>query len=98
VKSGKRLDLCRAVHAEANCFLMAARHGIALADGTLYTTNTPCNLCAPMVINAGIIRVVALMPYESNALELFDMANVGMDLLTHGTLVSAKDSEHGTSR
>lgn len=53
-----------AVHAEANAVAWAARHGIRLFGGTLYTTYTPCLPCAKLLINAGIVRVVALKSYR----------------------------------
>jgi deoxycytidylate deaminase len=42
---GKALDICFCVHAEQNALLSAARHGIAVADATLYTTHQPCFSC-----------------------------------------------------
>jgi dCMP deaminase len=48
----------RTVHAEANCIYFAARHGIATVGSTLWTTDSPCAICAQAIINAGIIRVV----------------------------------------
>ena len=38
--------------------MQAAYHGIAVKDSTLYTTYSPCLLCAKMIINAGIREVV----------------------------------------
>jgi len=32
--------------------------GIACADSTMYVTCQPCNNCAKMIINAGIVRVI----------------------------------------
>lgn len=58
VPSGERHELCRALHAEQNAFLQAARHGISLNGATLYITNQPCSICAKMIINAGIKKVV----------------------------------------
>lgn len=46
------------VHAEANCIAFAAKTGIATDGATLYTTHSPCNECAKLIINAGIKRVV----------------------------------------
>lgn len=53
-----------AVHAEANALAFAARNGTATAGATLYTTLTPCVPCAQLIINAGIVRVVAHTPYR----------------------------------
>ena len=55
---GRRLDLCRASHAEINAICFAARHGTAIAGATLYTTTFPCGTCAKAILNAGIIQVV----------------------------------------
>lgn len=58
VPSGERHELCRALHAEQNAFLQAARHGVNLDGATLYVTVQPCSICAKMIINAGIKKVV----------------------------------------
>ena len=46
------------IHAELNGVLKAAREGISLLGATLYVTLSPCELCAPMIAQAGIKRVV----------------------------------------
>lgn len=56
--SGSRLDECICSHGEENAIVQAAYHGIAVKDATLYTTFSPCLLCAKMIINSGIIEVV----------------------------------------
>jgi len=58
VPSGERHELCRGLHAEMNAFLQAAVHGVSTQDSVLYTTVYPCSLCAKMIINAGVHRVV----------------------------------------
>lgn len=58
VPSGQRHELCRALHAEQNAFLQAAKHGLSLNGSTLYVTTQPCSICAKMIINAGIKKVV----------------------------------------
>ena len=58
VPSGQRHELCRALHAEQNAFLQAARHGASLDGATLYITTQPCSICAKMIINVGIKKVV----------------------------------------
>ncbi|MBU4304443.1 MAG: cytidine/deoxycytidylate deaminase family protein [Candidatus Omnitrophica bacterium] len=63
VPSGQRHELCRALHAEMNALLQAAQDGISVKDGILYCTNEPCIICAKMIINAGITRVVVLSKY-----------------------------------
>lgn len=56
--SAEDLFNCWATHAEQNALLQAARLGISIQDGTLYTTTEPCSLCAKLIINSGIKRVV----------------------------------------
>ena len=63
VPSGERTELCRGLHGEMNAMLQGARHGIRLEGGTLYSTLVPCSLCSKMLINTGIVRVVAATPY-----------------------------------
>lgn len=56
--SGTHHELCRAVHSEQNAIVQAAIHGVSIEGATLYCTHQPCALCAKMLINAGIVRVV----------------------------------------
>lgn len=58
IPSGQRHELCRALHAEQNAFLQAARHGSSLQDATLYITTQPCSICAKMIINVGIKKII----------------------------------------
>ncbi|HID43899.1 MAG TPA: dCMP deaminase family protein, partial [Archaeoglobaceae archaeon] len=58
IPSGERHELCRAVHAEQNAIIQAALHGASIANATLYTTHQPCIMCAKMLINAKIRKVV----------------------------------------
>ena len=61
--SGSGYDLCICVHAEQNALLTAARFGIAVAGGTLYTTMQPCFGCAKELLQAAIARVVYVHPW-----------------------------------
>ena len=58
IPSGTRAELCYAVHAEQNAIIQAARLGSSIDGATLYCTHQPCVLCAKMIVNAGIRRVV----------------------------------------
>jgi dCMP deaminase len=55
------------VHAEVNAIAFAARHGVAAAGTTLYTTLSPCVSCAQLIINAGITDVVYQEKYRNVA-------------------------------
>ncbi len=58
VPSGERTELCRGLHAEQNAIIQAALHGVRIAGSDIYITLQPCVLCAKMLINAGIRRIV----------------------------------------
>jgi len=77
IPSGTRHELCYAVHAEQNAIIQAAKLGIKLEGSTLYCTHQPCVICAKMIINAGIERVVYKEGYPDDfALQLFKEAKV----------------------
>ncbi|MDI6869765.1 MAG: dCMP deaminase family protein [Bacillota bacterium] len=82
VPSGERHELCRAIHAEQNAIVQAALHGTALQGGTMYVTHQPCVLCAKILINAGIVRIVFSGEYpDPLAREFLDEAGVELVLL-----------------
>ncbi|MDD5457580.1 MAG: cytidine/deoxycytidylate deaminase family protein [Candidatus Margulisbacteria bacterium] len=58
IPSGTHHELCRGLHAEQNAIIQAARNGANIDGGTLYSTYMPCVICAKMIINAGIKRIV----------------------------------------
>ncbi len=68
VPRGQRYELCRSVHAEANCIISASRSDtigaqlyLACLDaktGELCGEVEPCSMCKRLIINAGIERVI----------------------------------------
>lgn len=44
----------RTIHAEANAIAFAAKEGIRIDGAVMYTTASPCNDCAKLIINSGI--------------------------------------------
>ncbi len=65
VESGDRLDLCRGLHAEQNAIIQAAVFGVSTEGATMYVTHFPCQICAKMIVNAGIVEVVYDEGYPS---------------------------------
>ncbi len=59
----------RAVHAEMDALLDAARRGVAVEGATLYVTTFPCHTCARHIVAAGIERVVYISPYPKSRAE-----------------------------
>ena len=77
IPSGTKHELCFAVHAEQNAIIQASRYGISICGATLYCTHQPCVICAKMIINAGITRVVYKEGYPDEfSMQLFAEANV----------------------
>ena len=51
-------DHCVAtIHAEANAIIQAAKNGVRIEDGELYTTASPCWNCFKLIANSGIRRI-----------------------------------------
>ncbi len=73
----------RTIHAEQNALIQASRVGVSLQGATLYCTMTPCYTCAKLIINAGIIRVVAKQDYQASAQSkrIFKETKVKLEIL-----------------
>lgn len=77
IPSGERAELCRGLHAEQNAIIQAAVHGVQIRGSTLYSTTQPCILCAKMLINAGVVRIVYQGPYPDElARQMMDEAGL----------------------
>ncbi|MBI4845837.1 MAG: cytidine/deoxycytidylate deaminase family protein [Candidatus Omnitrophica bacterium] len=77
IPSGERHELCRALHAEMNALLQAAHYGISVKNSIMYCTNQPCFICAKMIVNSGIKKIVVLSQYPDKfAKEALKEANV----------------------
>jgi deoxycytidylate deaminase/dephospho-CoA kinase len=60
----------RALHAEENAFLQLAKYGNEGANGgILYTTASPCDLCARKAYQIGIETIVYIDPYPGIAID-----------------------------
>lgn len=58
----------RALHAEENAFLQIAKNGgQKLLGGILFTTASPCELCAKKAYQLGIVKVIYIDPYPGIA-------------------------------
>ncbi len=77
IPSGQRHELCRALHAEQNAIIQAAKYGINIDGACIYVTTQPCVICAKMIINSGIKRIVYKGEYPDElAMQLLDEANI----------------------
>jgi dCMP deaminase len=81
IPSGERHEICRAIHAEQNVIIQAALHGVGLEDCTIYCTHTPCVLCAKMMVNSRIKRLVSFGRYNDETFrDLFREAGIEVEL------------------
>jgi len=81
IPSGERQELCRALHAEQNAIIQAATSGHSIEGATMYVTHQPCVICAKMIINAGIRKVIVEQGYPDDlAVEL--LAEAGLKIVT----------------
>lgn len=77
VPSGERHELCRGLHAEQNAIIQAAWHGVKIEGSALYCTYQPCIICAKMMINAGIVKLIYLEGYPDElAKEMLDSSKM----------------------
>ena len=80
IASGTMQELCYAIHAEQNAIIQAAKLGISIQDATLYCTHQPCVICAKMIVNAGISRVVYREGYPVEfAREMLEEGGVSLE-------------------
>jgi len=71
----------RTVHAEQNAICQAARRGVALEGSTLYCRMTPCRVCAMLIINCGIKKVICQRKYHdgTESEEMLKTAGVALE-------------------
>lgn len=80
ISSGIQLEKCYSVHAEQNAIVNASRLGVVLDGATLYCTHQPCVICAKLIVNAGIRRVVYKQGYPDEfSVEILREASVQLD-------------------
>jgi dCMP deaminase len=83
VPSGERHELCRALHAEQNAIIQAATSGQSIDGATIYITHQPCVICAKMIINAGIRKIIVEEGYPDEfAVEI--LAEAGLKIVSIG--------------
>lgn len=76
IESGMGHGVCHATHAEANALLQAGKNA---AGSTLYINGLPCKICARLIVNAGIVRVVVWGDYPDKE-GLVIMRDAGLEV------------------
>ena len=74
------LTLPCVLHAEANAITKIARSGNNSDGATLYVTDAPCIVCAKLIIQAGIVRVVYARSYRlTDGIDLLLQAGIEVE-------------------
>ena len=68
------------IHAEANALLQAAKNGVRIEGGELYTTASPCWSCFKLIANAGI-RTIYYGEFYRDRKSLAVARRLGIDLI-----------------
>ena len=83
-EDGTQTQHCvRTTHPEQNAICQAAKLGIPIDGSILYCKMTPCIVCAKMIINSGIKKVVCEKKYHAGkeSEELFNKAGILLEFL-----------------
>lgn len=78
IPSGTMQEYCRAIHAEQRAIVQAAiEEGVSIKGGTLYVTTYPCGICARMLIQCKLERIVYKGDYrDENAHEMLNESGI----------------------
>jgi len=68
------------IHAEANSIIQAARNGVNINGGEMYTTASPCWNCFKLIANSGIRRIYYGEFYRDER-SLRIAARIGVELI-----------------
>ena len=93
MQQGIDLDKCICMHAEESAVMEAGRP--RTMGGTIYTTSFPCQLCAKMIIQAGIVRIVYNKDFDSPiSKEMLSMTNIEIVQVNPETGTAKKTQAH----
>lgn len=91
IPSGERHEICRGLHAEQNAIIQAAVFGISIDESVIYVTDTPCVVCAKMLINAGVKEIIYAGDYPDElAREMIEESKLKIKRF-HGRIISPQE-------
>ncbi|TIL83049.1 MAG: deoxycytidylate deaminase [Mesorhizobium sp.] len=76
---GGLIEFSRAVHAEMDAILSAARIGVSPQGCRLFVTTFPCHYCARHIVSAGITEVQYIEPYPKSRAQALHGDSITMD-------------------
>ena len=92
IPSGTQHEICRGVLAEQNAIIQCAVYGEPTKGATLYVTGYPCKICAKIIINALISRVVISGKYsDTEGIEMLKEAGVEVKIMEKEAKVELYD-------
>jgi deoxycytidylate deaminase len=65
-RASSLIEFTRCLHAEQAAIVSAARVGVMVEGGKLYTTTFPCHECTKFIVGAGIVEVQYIEPYPKS--------------------------------
>jgi dCMP deaminase len=75
IPSGTRHEICRGVHAEQNAIIRG--DPLRMEGATMYVNAKPCKICAKMIANSGIKKVVYVEIYpDDEGVEILRQAGI----------------------
>jgi dCMP deaminase len=80
IESGTVMEHCRAIHAEQNSIINAAKQGTSIKGAICYCTHKPCITCFKMLINAEIAEIHFMEDYPIN---LDILGDVKINIIKH---------------
>lgn len=72
-------EFSRAVHAEAEAILSAARMGCSTSGTHLFSTTFPCHTCTKYIVASGVRRLVYIEPYPKSLAYEFHRDSISLD-------------------
>ncbi len=76
------------IHAEANAIIQAAKNGVNINGGSIYTTASPCWNCFKLIVNAGLKKISFGEFYRDE--RVFDVARrLGIELIDLSQVIAS---------
>lgn len=66
----------RTIHAESNALIFAAKHGVSVDGASMYSTHSPCRICAQLIVGAGITEFYYVRAYREERLDILTEGKV----------------------
>lgn len=80
IESGKAIEKCRAIHAEQNAIINAAKQGTSIINSVCYCTHKPCITCLKMLYNAEISEIHYIEDYPNS---YKDIGEFNINMIKH---------------